>query len=440
MSVELIEDIARFDALGDEWDALYRDDPDAHVFLSHRWLGDLYARRPGVCILLWRDAPGEPLGAVLPLRRELVLDRERRRFRGELLMAGNHWADYTGVLCRPGAEERALPALGARLLALPWERLRLDSLRVSDARLARLLAPLDAERHAVERRTPRDNDGETRLDIAPRLRLPAHVDDWYAALGSGTRQRLRRERRRLDADPELAMRTSTAATRADDLAAFRRLWLARWGEAKGESARTKADKYVAILADGLDAGQLRLDVVDAGGRAVALAAVYDDPVHRVRAFYAGARDEGFRAVSAGLLLHARLIEDAIGRGYRVYDFLRGDEDYKRALGGVDETLVNLAVRPTPPTPEQVMLDPCHREAALAAIDGVRGSARASTIGRLFSQLLESWPGEPRVLARYRAWLDTVDAVGRSATDGDGAGEAADGGEAEREGATFRAAT
>lgn len=419
MSVELIEDVARFHALGDEWDALYRDDPDAQIFLSHRWLGDLHARRPGVCILLWREAADAPLAAALPLRRELVLDRERRRFRGELLMAGNHWADYTGVLCRPGAEADALPAFGERLLGFPWERLRLDSLRVSDERMAWLLSAIDGERYAVEPRTPRDNDGETRLDVAPRVRLPAHVDDWYAALGTGTRQRLRRERRRLEADPDLAVRTSTPATRADDLAAFHRLWLARWGETKGASAARKADKYVAILADGLDAGQLRLDVVDAHGRPVALAAVYDDPVHRVLSFYAGARDDGFRDVSAGLLLHARLIEDAIERSYRVYDFLRGDEDYKHALGGVDETLVNLAVRPTPPTPEQVMLDPCHRDAALAAIDGVRGSARESTIGRLYSQLLESWPGEPRVLARYRAWLETGDAPERRVADGDG---------------------
>ena len=425
MSVELIESPARFAALGPAWDALYRADPAAQVFLSHRWLSDLFGRRPGVCVLAWHDDasedPSASLGAVWPLRRELVLDRERRRFRGEVLMAGNHWADYTGVLCRPGEELRALPALGERLRTLPWERLRLASLRVSPERLALLTARLGVETHDTHATPAHDNGGRTRLDLAPRIALPESVDAWLAGLGAGTRQRLRRYRRKLDADPALELLTSDATTREADLRAFRELWLRRWRAAKGEDAETKADKYVAILADGLASEQLRLELLCAAGSVVAAAAVYVDPVRRAYSFYAGARDEAFEALPAGLLLHAWLIERAIEEGFEVYDFLRGDEPYKYSLGARDEQLYDRVVRPAPPMPEHVMLDPCHRDAALAAIEAARPSAARRTIGRLYSQLLESWPEEPLVLERYDAWL----AEGGDEIAGETAGEAAD---------------
>jgi CelD/BcsL family acetyltransferase involved in cellulose biosynthesis len=40
-------------------------------------------------------------------------------------------------------------------------------------------------------------------------------------------------------------------------------------------------------------------------------------------------------LSAGIVLVARMIEDAVGRGYTEFDFLRGDEQYKYRLGAKD---------------------------------------------------------------------------------------------------------
>jgi len=46
----------------------------------------------------------------------------------------------------------------------------------------------------------------------------------------------------------------------------------------------------------------------------------------------------------GLLSKAVSIREAIGRGCREFDFLRGDEEYKRHLGGVPRELVTLRLR------------------------------------------------------------------------------------------------
>ena len=42
-------------------------------------------------------------------------------------------------------------------------------------------------------------------------------------------------------------------------------------------------------------------------------------------------DPEARALSPGVVLIARTIEDAIARGFRRYDFLRGEEPYKSLI-------------------------------------------------------------------------------------------------------------
>ena len=51
----------------------------------------------------------------------------------------------------------------------------------------------------------------------------------------------------------------------------------------------------------------------------------------------------YRKISPGLILLARCIEEAIGRGIREYDFLRGGERYKYDLGGVDRAVYRATV-------------------------------------------------------------------------------------------------
>jgi CelD/BcsL family acetyltransferase involved in cellulose biosynthesis len=54
-------------------------------------------------------------------------------------------------------------------------------------------------------------------------------------------------------------------------------------------------------------------------------------------------DPEARALSPGVVLIARTIEDAIGRGFRRYDFLRGEEPYKYGFGAVPTDVMRLTV-------------------------------------------------------------------------------------------------
>lgn len=402
--IELLDSVERFQACAHDWDEIYARDPDATVFLSYRWMDDLHRRREGVCVLAWCDDTGR-YRAFLPLRRRARANRRKRRFDNVIGMAGNDWADHNGVLCSPEHELIALPALGAALAALDWRRLDLEYLRIAPARLALLMTAFDDSTYSVRSLSMDGDDGDTSLAVSPSLALPATFDSWLDEhLSASARQRVRRFRRHLDAADNLTIRLTSPASRERDLDALRTLWLARWESLKGRKANARADTYRRIVADGLASDHLRLVVMEQAGNAVALHASYIDPVHRVLSFFVGARDVAFDALPAGLLLHAHEIEWAIEAGYCRYDLLRGDEPYKYSLGAVDESVMSLEIRPSTLEPERVFLHPHCRDEALSTLSSEHAHARASTIERLYGQLLESWPGDRVVLEHYAQWL------------------------------------
>jgi CelD/BcsL family acetyltransferase involved in cellulose biosynthesis len=55
------------------------------------------------------------------------------------------------------------------------------------------------------------------------------------------------------------------------------------------------------------------------------------------------------ALSPGLVLLARLVEDAIARGKRRFDFLRGEERYKYEFGPTAEDVCTVTLAPRIPT-------------------------------------------------------------------------------------------
>ncbi|MDZ4670634.1 MAG: GNAT family N-acetyltransferase, partial [Phototrophicales bacterium] len=49
----------------------------------------------------------------------------------------------------------------------------------------------------------------------------------------------------------------------------------------------------------------------------------------------------YESLSVGIVLLVHLIDDSIQRGYTIFDFLRGNENYKYRMGGVDVPLYQL---------------------------------------------------------------------------------------------------
>jgi CelD/BcsL family acetyltransferase involved in cellulose biosynthesis len=176
------------------------------------------------------------------------------------------------------------------------------------------------------------------MDRAPYVPLPASFDGYLEALGGKERHELRRKMRRAESlVPGLTYRIGgTANALASDVASFidlhRRSSPAKDAFMTGRMAAFFGEVAQRFFA----AGQLRLAFL--GGPAGDIASVFQIEYDGALLLYNSGFDPAMRAANPGLVLVARCIEDAIGRGLAEYDFLRGTERYKYDLGGRDRVV------------------------------------------------------------------------------------------------------
>ena len=409
MKIELLSSRQQFDALEENWTALYRQDPSAGVFMSWRWLKQLYSRRAEpVCILAARlDSDDQHYAAFLPLRQRLSINRERHRFVRSYALAGNDWADQTGLLCAPDIEEEAIKALTAALAKMHWQTLSFTDMSMSENRYAQLMTEFSRLEYSVNARSLTDNDGQTQLDVAPCIGLPDSYDSYLDNLSANTRQRLRRFSRHLEKSDDLIVGFSSEATHEQNLTWFVRFWKKRWLDSKGARTDVLAEKYRTILQQGLEDGNLVLLVMHQSETPVAMIACYLDEVRKTVSFFVAARDLQFETLPSGLMLHNQMIRWAIANHYQRYHLLRGDEAYKYSLGGIDQPVYSIKVRRTNAVEKTRFLPIDCRSDALQQLHEYHERLGRRQTHRLYSQLLECWPGDPQTLTHYRNWLELI---------------------------------
>ena len=111
MHIDIIETSSSLAELEDNWNAVYDADDEAQIFLSWKWLSGWLSCIPGPWFILAakaRDAADLPYVAFFPLRLQTTI--EKSDVFSDVRMAGNFGADYTGIVCRPEAEHRVIPA------------------------------------------------------------------------------------------------------------------------------------------------------------------------------------------------------------------------------------------------------------------------------------------------------------------------------------------
>ena len=89
MRIDIIDTDAGFDAIRENWDSVFMEDPYAQHFLSWVWLKTYMGRRRRWFILALRErAEGSPYVAFFPLRVVTQQDKKTGRFIDEIIMAG----------------------------------------------------------------------------------------------------------------------------------------------------------------------------------------------------------------------------------------------------------------------------------------------------------------------------------------------------------------
>lgn len=302
------------------WDDLCERSACTSPFMSwawHRaWADTAPPLEQHACeVLTVQDADGA-LAALLPIRRC------RLRFRRRWVQALT-WA-VGDIGCPDELDLPALPtaeigALTDALEELPWQVIILPNLASGTANMQRLSAALTERGHAA-RYQP--------LWSCPRLELPDSWDRYLATLSANRRQIVRRKERSLGRDHDVVLVDYDQSTLADGWAHLLALHDRRWnGEGAFQDPRTAAlqRQFAAAMAR---QGRLWLSTLDVDGRPAA--AWYGFASGDTVYFYQGGRDPRWQRESVGLVLMGQMIRRAIERGYRTFNFLRGDDEYKYA--------------------------------------------------------------------------------------------------------------
>lgn len=333
MRVDVIDTLADFAKLEDNWNAIYDADPDAQLFMSWKWLSGWLTQISSPWLILAAKAENKadgPYAAFLPIR--IQTKTENGRIHNELNMAGNFSADYTGFLCAPGSEHLAIPAFVRYLKQLNWSRLNFENFRISEPRMRLFLAHFPkASFQTSETSRVGKTDG---IDngLCPFAVLPSTFDGYLDGLSTNTRQKIRRLLRQMDSSEEYRITVATSDTIERDLNTLLQFWEIKWKPRKGDLVHTLVRSNRAMLTRSFRAGLLYLPTLWKDDRPLAALATLIDTRKHSFLFYMTGRDETFDGPPPGVILHAHSIRHAIANGITEYDFLRGNETYKYSFG------------------------------------------------------------------------------------------------------------
>jgi CelD/BcsL family acetyltransferase involved in cellulose biosynthesis len=343
VQIKIVESARDFAALENEWERLQKDAASSSVFASFDWQHlwwKSYGR--GKLRVLVALSAGVPIG-ILPLYidpvRMMRLPVRLLRFVGT---GGDTWPDDLGPILAKGRETEAARELARAVMELGgWDVLTLTDMDPACAFTAEIKRAANAGwMRCLEGRSERITYTE----------LPATWDAWLGSLHRDRRYRIRNVRKKINAKHQVRFFVwKDAATLDQGVDRLVQLHNKRWSEA-GESHGFSTPEYVGFHRAVMHACQardrLRLYCLEIDGQVAAIYYFYRfrDRVYLMQSGF----DPDFSDVKPGQALLGYVIEDAIGEGHKVLDFLRGDHRYKDEIAtGERETVYLTAMRPLP---------------------------------------------------------------------------------------------
>lgn len=339
MQITFIRDDSAFEAMGAEWNALLKIAAVNVPFLRHEYLSTWWSTFGGgewtcgeLSIGVARSEDGALMG-VAPLFFTRTHDGQP----GLMFLGSVEISDYLDFIAPADVLPEFVEALfGALDREGPagWEVLDLYNV-LEDSPVLTLLEG------AARRRGWKTS--EKRLQPCPRILLDGDWDGYMARLNKKQRHELRRKMRRAEAHP-MGIRWRIVGPGEDiDAALETFIGLMAYDEGKAafltQVMRSQLRRSVRVAHEN---GWSQLAFLEVGGE-MASGLLNFDYEERVWVYNSGF-NPAYLSLSPGWVQVGYLIRWAIEHGRREVDFLRGDEDYKYRLGGVERYVVRMTIR------------------------------------------------------------------------------------------------
>jgi CelD/BcsL family acetyltransferase involved in cellulose biosynthesis len=324
-----------FTALAAEWNSLLHHSSTDVPFLTLEWQSiwwEHFSYSDPLLVCAFRDEAGTLCG-IAPLFRNCETGKRELNTLGCADVS-----DYLDMIVAPGCEQAVFAALLDAVSApgVPeWDAI--DLCNIPEASPTRQVLPALAQARGWR--------AETSVQaVCPIVHLPATWDDYLATLDKKERHELRRKMRRAEQSDQPVSWYITAgeASLDADLDAFITLLIKSRPDKAAFMTDTMRHFFHAAAHAAQRAVWLQLSFLTVNGDKAAACMNFDYD-NRIMLYNSGLDTQNFQWFSPGIVLTGYLIQHAIENKRAIFDFLRGDEDYKYRLGGQDTHIYKLHI-------------------------------------------------------------------------------------------------
>lgn len=184
---------------------------------------------------------------------------------------------------------------------------------------------------------------ETVQDVCPRIILPKSWEVYLESLKRKQRHEIRRKFRRLaEVNHEFKVHQSTDAV-TNSIPTFIKLHALSSEDKRDFWDEEHITFFSSVLPALAKQGWVKLFELTVDGNAAAMMLVFDYNTE-FQLYNSGFQPELFGSLSVGTVLTAHTIKQAIEQEKTVYDFLRGDEEYKFKFGAEPKEVKDVSLR------------------------------------------------------------------------------------------------
>jgi CelD/BcsL family acetyltransferase involved in cellulose biosynthesis len=335
LSLETHTDIEGFLALQRDWNSLLKRSKMHTIFLTWQWQKnwwDFLSHEGQLAMVTVRD--GDDLVGLAPFYT-LHPNEGPRTLR---LIGGIDVSDYLDIIVASGKEEMVYAALWEFLTHehdYPWELIDLHNIP-ADSPTRRTLPALVKKTKGIQVTMEIE-------DVCPTINLPSTWEDYLGLLNKKQRHELRRKIRKADKQAVVHWYyVQDGKTLQTEMQDFIELHKRSDQQKKAFMDQRMGKFFQAVARTTFEQGWLRLSfiLINDVKTATMLCFDYNDSI---LVFNSGYDPQLHPSLSTGTVLLAYCIQDAIEKGRKTFDFLRGGEEYKYRLGGQDTQVYNLRI-------------------------------------------------------------------------------------------------